>query len=444
VRSSPGTQRSWVARSRLQVPGARLGGGRTPRRSPAWSLEPGAWSCRAQRGSALISAIMVLMVVVGIVAALAPLVRVDVRAAGQAADDQRALYLARAGVNLALATLQQDDPNTDGLDEDWATLGTRGQNPYPLGEGQFRLEVVDASSRLDLNWVDRATLLRLPGIDEATVEEILAWRGQSGANGSASGSSTEYESLPRPYRLKAAPFDSVEELLLVNGVTPLLLYGPQDGTVSQEQAPWADLLSVDTSSPNRDAAGGTRVNLNSATAQQLMQAFRGVLNPNQAQAIVQQRGRAGRFASLADLLSVPGLNSSIVRRLVDHLTLTPGAQLTGKLNVNTASAQALETLPGMTSDVADQLVQRRESEGDFQSVGDLLDLGQQTFRALVDRVTTKSSVFLIRARGELGNGTVRAVEAWVRRDGQRPQVMRWRVVPRTPGWDSWGWEYGSS
>jgi hypothetical protein len=72
-------------------------------------------------------------------------------------------------------------------------------------------------------------------------------------------------------------------------------------------------------------------------------------------------------------------------------------------------------------------------------VGDLLDLGQATFRSLIDRVTTKSSVFLVRARGELPNGTVRAVEAWVRRSGQNLQVTRWRVVPRTPGWSDWGW-----
>jgi DNA uptake protein ComE-like DNA-binding protein len=398
------------------------------------------------RGSALVSAMMVLMVIVGLVAALAPLVRVDVRAAGQEADGQRALYLARAGVNLALATLQQDDPSTDGLDEDWATLGGApaqsggsSQNVYPLGEGQFRLEVVDASSRLDLNRADRATLQRLPGIDDTTVDEILAWRGQNNAGSGSQGSTEDYESLPRPYRLKAAPFDSVEELLLVQGVTPLLLYGPQDGTVSQDQAPWIDLLFVDTSSPNQDSTGRTRVNLNSATAPQLLASARGVLSQAQAQAIVQRR-RAGRFASLADLLSVPLLPSSVVRRLVDHVTVDTGAELMGKLNVNTASAQALETLPGVTSDVADQIVQRRESDGDYQSAGDLLDLGQQTFRALVDRVTTKSSTFLVRARGELQNGTVRAVEAWVQRDGQKPRVVRWRVVPRTPGWGDWGWD----
>jgi type II secretory pathway component PulK len=116
----------------------------------------------------------------------------------------------------------------------------------------------------------------------------------------------------------------------------------------------------------------------------------------------------------------------------------------GKLNVNTAPLQVLETLPGVSSDIADQIVQRRESTGDCQSVGDLLDLGQAAFQALVDRVTTKSSLFLVRARGELPNGTVRAVEARVRRSGQNLQVTRWRIVPLTPGWNGWGWGSGVS
>ena len=104
-----------------------------------------------RRGTILVSAMMVLLVLVGLVAALAPLVRVDVRSAGQNGEGLRARYLARAGVVMALATLKQDDATVDGLQEDWATLGQQGETAYPLGKGQFRLEVVDASSRLDLN-----------------------------------------------------------------------------------------------------------------------------------------------------------------------------------------------------------------------------------------------------------------------------------------------------
>lgn len=386
---------------------------------------------RARRGSALIMAMMVVLVVVGLVVALAPVVRVDVRAAGHAADNQRALYLARGGVNLALAALQQDDPSVDGLDEDWATLGQQGQYAYPLGQGQFRLQVIDASSLLDINQADQATLQLLPGIDPTTVDAILAWRGQTGTNNTAGGSSEDYESLPRPYREKAAPFDSVEELLLVQGVTPLLLYGSPDGSVVQNQLPWIDLLSVDTVSPNTDQNGRPRINVRTATAQQLVTQLR--LTQPQARALA----GAGTLAQAVRALGPRA------QQLIDRLTVTAGTQLMGKVNINTAPAEVLETLPGMTQELAEQIVQQRESS-DFQSLGDLMNLSQTAFSSLVDRVTTKSSTFLVRARGELPNGTIQAVEATVRRTGQNLQVTRWRVVPETPGWANWGWDNGTA
>jgi DNA uptake protein ComE-like DNA-binding protein len=399
----------------------------------------------SHRGSVLISAIMVLLVLVGLVAALAPVVRVDVRAAGEEGEALQARCLARAGVALALATLERDDPGVDGQEDEWVTLGTGGQEEFQLGPGWFRVEVIDASSRIDLNRADRATLLRLPGIDEATVDEILAWRG-SGAvpeQEDAAGSGADYEGLPRPYRLKEAPFDSVEELLLVQGVTPSLLYGPRDGSGSVESVedlPWIDLLFVGAWSPNQDAEGQERVDLSTATANQFEEVAGDSLRPEQARAIVQWRDRSGPFASLADLLSVPGVPEAAVRSLMDRVTLEPGPRLIGRVNVNTASAEALEILLGVTTEVAEQIVERREAEGAIQSVGDLLDLGEDAFRSLVDRVTTKSAVFIVRARGELENGAYRAVEVWVRREAGRARVIRWREVPRWPGWDAWGWE----
>src|SRR5574337_301939 len=92
-----------------------------------------------RRGSALVTAIMVLLVLVGLVAALAPLVRVDVRAAARAGDELRALCLAKAGVSLALVTLERDDASVDGLQDEWAALGERGETEYALGAGRLRL-----------------------------------------------------------------------------------------------------------------------------------------------------------------------------------------------------------------------------------------------------------------------------------------------------------------
>jgi DNA uptake protein ComE-like DNA-binding protein len=393
---------------------------------------------RAQRGSALITALMVMLVLVGLIAALAPGVRMDVRAAGADGEALQALYAARAGVSMALAVLNRDGIGTDGAQDEWATLGTGGAEEFTVGTERFRVEVIDASSRIDLNRADRTTLLRLPGIDDTTVDAILAWRGPAGAAGTTTDAGSDYETLPTPYRLKAAPFDSVEELLLVEGVTPSLLYGPQDGSMSLEQAPWADLLFVDTASPNVDADGNVRTDLNNVALGDLLALTGNTLPRDQAQAIIQYRQRTP-FTSLADLLSVPRVTPNAVRSLMDQLTLQPGPQLTGRLNVNTATLEALETLPGVDADMAQQIVDQRQTAGDIQNIGDLLDLGQPLFRSLVDRVTTKSSVFLVRARGELDNGTYRAVEAWVHRDNGRSRVIRWREMPRWPGWDGWGW-----
>ena len=120
-----------------------------------------------------------------------------------------------------------------------------------------------------------------------------------------------------------------------------------------------------------------------------------------------------RFNSLADLLSVPGLNRNTVRQLVDHVTLTPGNELAGRLNVNTASLQALEAVPNVTEEIAQQIIERRESEGDFQSLGDLIDVSVEAFRALADRAGRSRRVPRRHPRGRIPGGHLRPL-GWAR------------------------------
>ncbi|WP_312950119.1 helix-hairpin-helix domain-containing protein [Superficieibacter sp.] len=65
---------------------------------------------------------------------------------------------------------------------------------------------------------------------------------------------------------------------------------------------------------------GTRVNVNSASAEELAQAMNGV-GLKKAQAIVSYREEYGPFKSLDDLQQVPGMGSSLVQRNLAHLTL---------------------------------------------------------------------------------------------------------------------------
>ncbi|MFH7828683.1 helix-hairpin-helix domain-containing protein [Kluyvera chengduensis] len=65
---------------------------------------------------------------------------------------------------------------------------------------------------------------------------------------------------------------------------------------------------------------GTRVSINTASAEALAQAMNGV-GLKKAQAIVSYREEYGPFKTVDDLKQVPGMGSSLVERNLAHLTL---------------------------------------------------------------------------------------------------------------------------
>jgi len=130
---------------------------------------------------------------------------------------------------------------------------TRG-NPDPRDVGRFsvivpalsedgllageylRYGLEDESSKLNLRWVlqmdleqpgsGRMILMRLPGIDEVIADSILDWIDGSSYEPREYGAKDEYyTSLDPPYYTRNGMPDSLDELLLVRGVTPKLLHG---------------------------------------------------------------------------------------------------------------------------------------------------------------------------------------------------------------------------
>ena len=65
---------------------------------------------------------------------------------------------------------------------------------------------------------------------------------------------------------------------------------------------------------------GTRVSINSASAEDLARVMNGV-GLKKAQAIVSYREEYGPFKTVDDLKQVPGMGSSLVERNLSHLTL---------------------------------------------------------------------------------------------------------------------------
>lgn len=232
-------------------------------------------------------------------------------------------------------------------------------------------------------------------------------------------------------------------------LTPAILYGPPlppgEGDLPDDEEglrlPLCEWLTVASGEPNVSSTGEQRVDLNTATAEQLTEVG---LSQEQAEAVLQYRAGGGEFTSIGDLLAVPGIGQEQVRAVADRVTTSAEATLPGRINVNTAPQRVLQTIPGVTPEAAAAIVAVRDAEtGGFTHLGELLDselLDAEAFRQAAGYLGTRSTTFLVRAMGRVPNNrTVTAVEALIERSSEGTRMIRWGVVERAPGWIAWGW-----
>ncbi|MGE8176002.1 type II secretion system protein GspK [Pseudomonas fluorescens] len=114
----------------------------------------------------------------------------------------------------------------------------------------------------------------------------------------------------------------------------------------------------------------------------------------------------GALTDLSQLRVWPGVDGEVLRRLQPMVALLPG---NASLNINTASAQQLMTLDGMSETLARALVQQRPAEG-YRSVQAFVEdpllaglelgsrglgLGSRWFRITVDVAFGKSRLQLV-------------------------------------------------
>ena len=62
----------------------------------------------------------------------------------------------------------------------------------------------------------------------------------------------------------------------------------------------------------------------------------------------------------------------------------------GKVNINTANAAALQTIPGIGPSKADRIIEYRESEGKFNEIDDIKNIsgiGNKTFESIKEYIT---------------------------------------------------------
>jgi DNA uptake protein ComE-like DNA-binding protein len=372
--------------------------------------------------------------------------RVDHQVSLGTADRFRAQAIANSAVEYTIAALLEDTTAADGPWDIWYDNPGRFQdvvveNPNgdktPYGyftvfsrnqrdDGstlQFGPE--DEAGKINLNTATRDMLLRLtPRMTDEIVDAILDWRDSDEVPGSAGAESNYYMALPRPYRCKNGPFESVEELLYVRGINAMVMYGEDwnrnglldAGENDGEETPPSDnadgklelglwhLCTVHSYDLNTTADGQTRVNINTASLPELQSMLGEKVNEQQIRSIVIGRMN-GPYPSIAGLLFLPAWDSASFQAVADLVTLVDEAQIPGLVNVNTASRQVLQALPGMTEDLADAvLAYRNQTSEPLENVGWLLNvMDRNVFAQLANVITVKANQFSVQAVGWIPN-----------------------------------------
>lgn len=181
-----------------------------------------------------------------------------------------------------------------------------------------RYGLIDESSKLNLNAIaalgldedqERTLLMSLPGMTESVADAILDWIDADDQRRPYGAESIEYQSQTPPYAPRNGNLESLDELLLVTGVTPQLLYGEDanrnglldpnenDGDVSLPvdnedgvlQLGWDAYLTVESCETNLRSDGGTKIDVNQSILTELYDQLSETLGEDYADFIVAYR-----------------------------------------------------------------------------------------------------------------------------------------------------------
>jgi hypothetical protein len=284
----------------------------------------------------------------------------------------------------------------------------------------------------------RDILMQLPGMDEQIADCILDWMDPDDEPREFGAEVDTYSGLDPPYAPKNGPLDTIEELLLVQGVTPSLLFGVDanrnwfadsgepdplsiedvDNSDGAMNCGWAAYLTLTSGEVHLRSDGEEKIDLNQSDLQTLYDELTAVLEQDWVNYIIAYRqngpadssntasgGRGGggggaaasvpkdqltgsldltaqakqEISSVLDLIGGtatatttgdtksevlnspfsddPSSMSSYLPELMDAVY---AGDFEGRININQAPKTVLACIPGMTADLVDQILARRQ------------------------------------------------------------------------------------
>lgn len=260
-------------------------------------------------------------------------------------------------------------------------LGGDSQNA--LNSRPFGL--ADEASKLNANTASATLLQLLPGMTSDFASAIVAWRTPAGADSTLSGSVSGLDG--NTYTPKYAPFETPEEIGMVNGADKTFLYGedanlngaldpneddgdktlPSDNSDGKLDPGLLSYLTTFTREPNKRADGSARINISDLRpGRPGFAALRTLFEKTptlstQFSTVISRFSGDGQVISVLDFYLRSQLTPDQYAPIADALTVTDAPYLYGLVNVNTASQEVLAAIPSLTADGATALVAARQT-----------------------------------------------------------------------------------
>jgi hypothetical protein len=163
----------------------------------------------------------------------------------------------------------------------------------------YRYGLEDESCKMNLRWLlqtetqspgtGRSMLMRLPGVTEEIADSILDWLDEDNEPREYGAEDEYYAGLDPPYYTRNGMPDSLDELLLIKGITPKMLYGidwnrngildrgePDESTLEEFDVSDGSLnlglisyLTLDSREPMTTSEGLEKINVNGDDLEEL-------------------------------------------------------------------------------------------------------------------------------------------------------------------------------
>ncbi len=433
------------------------------------------------RGFVLVAVLVVVMLLSMVAVSLMFRLKADETAAAAGVGTEQAWAAALSGVEQAMSLGRkaaagsldwQDAPQLfkersfydDGADHWFYTVYSVAD---PESRDPIRYGLTDEASKLMLSRLDETNLMKLPRMTRPLADALLDFVDSDDTPRPEGAEQEYYDALPNPYKIRNGPLATVDELLLVRGITPALLYGedanmnlvldpneddsdqsfPPDNSDGRLDLGLRQYLTANSYEFDVTKDGTPRTAINDpeapwpavdlpAALTNYIFALRtnkiSVAHPfDLLEAKTKVPDRSGTEAEIES-----GVGKDELALVLDLFTTSTEKRLTGLINVNTASAPVLATVPGIDEPLAESIISARRglSAEKRQTIAWLYSEGvvsAEVFKAIAPYLTARSFQFSFHVVGYgVPSGRYRVLEATIDCAPAKPVITYLRDLTR--------------